>query len=213
VESIKVLVIEDDAFSRVALVDALRLQRLEVVAGVGSAKEAIDAQMKFQPTVAVCDLDLGVGPTGLDIAQVLRKNNPNIGIVMLTSYRDPRLAGHDLPPLPQGAILLNKRELQSMSTIMMQIVAASSNPLKKRKSDWSKSHKFQSLSDTQISILISIADGIPTSKIAADRGVSEQAIEKTIARICKNLDIPQLKDKNQRVQIVRAFFYGAGKEI
>ena len=211
-ETIKVLVIEDDAFSRVALIDALKLQRLNVVAGVSTAKEAIDAQDKFNPTVAICDLDLGVGPTGLDIAQVLRQKNPNIGIVMLTSYRDPRLAGSDLPPLPQGAILLNKRELQSMSTIVMQIIAAATNPLKKRKADWSKTHKFQSLSDIQIAILISVADGIPTSKIAEERGVSEQAIEKTIARICKNLDIPLHKDKNQRVQIVRAFFYGAGKE-
>lgn len=213
VKSIKVLVVEDDAFSRVALVDALKLQGLNVVAGVSNAKEALDAQARFEPTVAICDLDLGVGPTGLDIAQVLRQRNPNIGIVMLTSFRDPRLAGTDLPPLPQGAILLNKRELQSMSTILMQIIAASSNPLKKRKTEWSKSPKFQSLSDTQISILIAIADGIPTSKIAEERGVSEQAIEKTIARICKNLDIPQLKDKNQRIQIVRAFFYGAGREI
>jgi DNA-binding NarL/FixJ family response regulator len=213
VENIKVLVVEDDAFSRVALIDALKLQRLHVVAGVSTAKEALEAQKKFDPSVAICDLDLGVGPTGLDIAQVLRQRNPKIGIVMLTSYRDPRLAGSDLPPLPQGAILLNKRELQSMSTIVMQIIAAATSPLKKRKADWSKSHKFQSLSDTQIAILISIADGVPTSKIAEERGVSEQAIEKTISRICKNLDIPQLKDKNQRIQIVRAFFYGAGREI
>jgi CheY-like chemotaxis protein len=132
VKSVKVLIIEDDAFSRVALVDALKLQGLNVVAAVGSARDALDAQLKFEPTVAICDLDLGVGPTGLDIAQVLRQRNPNIGIVMLTSYRDPRLAGVDLPPLPLGAILLNKRELQSMSTILMQIIAASSNPLKKR---------------------------------------------------------------------------------
>ena len=212
-ESIKILVIEDDAFSRVALIDALKLQRLNVVAGVSTAKEAIDAQQKFSPTVAICDLDLGVGPTGLDIAQVLRQRNPNIGIVMLTSYRDPRLAGEDLPPLPQGTILLNKRELQTMSTIVMQIIAAATNPLKKRKSDWSKNHAFQSLSQTQISILIAIADGTPTSQIASDRGVSEQAIEKTISRIYRNLDIPQMKDKNQRIQLVRAFFYGAGKEV
>lgn len=205
--------VEDDAFSRVALMDALKLQRLHVVAGVSTAREALEAQKKFNPSVAICDLDLGVGPTGLDIAQVLRQRNPKIGIVMLTSYRDPRLAGSDLPPLPQGAILLNKRELQSMSSIVMQIIAAATSPLKKRKADWSKSHMFQSLSDTQIAILISIADGVPTSKIAEERGVSEQAIEKTIGRICKNLDIPQLKDKNQRIQIVRAFFYGAGREI
>ena len=57
-----------------------------------------------------------------------------------------------------------------------------------------------------------VAQGSTTSEIARQREVSEQAIEKTIQRICKNLDIKAGTDKHQRVQLVRAYFFGAGKE-
>ena len=200
-KNLRVLIVEDDAFSRVALSDALRHQSLSVVGAVDSAYEALELQKKFSPQVAVCDLDLGVGPTGLDVAHALRKENPQIGIVMLTSFRDPRLANPELPPLPVGAILLNKRELRTMSTIVMQIVAAAPNPTKKRSGEWSKKGNFQSLSDTQIEIMLAVAEGITTSEIAKQRDVSEQAIEKTIQRICKNLDIKTGSDKLSLIHI------------
>ena len=61
-KNLRVLIVEDDAFSRVALSDALRHQNLSVVGAVESAYEALELQKKFSPQVAVCDLDLGVGP-------------------------------------------------------------------------------------------------------------------------------------------------------
>lgn len=208
-----VLIVEDDAFSRLALSDALMYKGIKVVASVDNALDALTAQEKSKPNVALCDLDLGVGPTGIDIAVALRKVDPHIGIILLTSFRDPRLANHEVQPLPVGSILLNKNELRSMSTVLMQIAAALENPTKIRREEWSKSGNFQSLSDNQIEILTSVANGITTSDIAAEKGVSEQAIEKTINRICKNLGIETNSEKNTRVQLVRAYFYGAGKEI
>jgi DNA-binding NarL/FixJ family response regulator len=71
---------------------------------------------------------------------------------------------------------------------------------------------FQSLSDIQIEIMLAVSEGATTSEIAKQRGVSEQAIEKTIKQICRNLDIKVGSDKHQRVQLVRAYFYGAGRE-
>ena len=209
----KVLIVEDDAFSRSTLTDALRHQGLEVVGATDNAKDALSACQKFSPDVAICDLDLGIGPTGLDVAHALRNSSPQIGIIMLTSYRDPRLADPNLPSLPVGSILMNKKELTSMAILGMQINAAARDPLKKRKQDWAKSGKFQSLSTTQIEILRSIADGMSTADIAKSREVSEQSIEKTIQRICRNLEIPITNDRSQRIQLVRAFFFGAGHEI
>lgn len=212
-KSVKVLIVEDDAFSRSTLTDALRHQGLEVVGATDNAKDALSACQKFSPDVAICDLDLGIGPTGLDVAHALRNSSPQIGIIMLTSYRDPRLADPNLPSLPVGSILMNKKELTSMAILGMQINAAARDPLKKRKQDWAKSGKFQSLSTTQIEILRSIADGMSTADIAKSREVSEQSIEKTIQRICRNLEIPITNDRSQRIQLVRAFFFGAGHEI
>ena len=58
-----------------------------------------------------------------------------------------------------------------------------------------------------------IAQGLSTSEIARSRGVSEQAIDKSISRISKHLAIPKSADTNQRVQIVRAFFENKGQGI
>ena len=212
-KGIKVIIVEDDAFSRSTLVDALKHQGLDVVGAADNARDALSIVQKFSPQVAICDLDLGIGPTGLDVAHALRKVSPKIGLIMLTSYRDPRLVNPELPALPLGTILMNKKELTSMAILGMQISTAAKDPIKKRKDSWNKSGKFQSLSTVQVEILKAIADGMSTADIAKSREVSEQSIEKTIQRICKNLEIPITNDRSQRIQLVRAFFYGAGHEI
>ena len=58
-----------------------------------------------------------------------------------------------------------------------------------------------------------IAAGLSTAEIARIRGVSEQAIDKSISRISKNLGIPKSADLNLRVQIVRAYFENKGQGI
>jgi ActR/RegA family two-component response regulator len=47
-----------------------------VKARVATAAEALAAQAEFKPQVAVLDLDLGIGPTGIDVAIALRKKDP-----------------------------------------------------------------------------------------------------------------------------------------
>lgn len=212
-KGLKVLIVEDDAFSRSALVDALRHQGFNVVGATDNAREAISICQTFEPHVCICDLDLGVGPTGVDVVHALRRVNEKLGIIILTSYRDPRLADPNIAPLPLGAIMMNKQELTNMAVLGMQINAAAREPHKKRREGKSEIGKFQSLSNLQIEILKNVADGMSTAEIARDRGVSEQSIEKTIQRICRNLEIPVVNDRNQRIQLVRAFYYGAGHEL
>jgi len=207
------MVVEDDPFTRATLSESLNHTGLKIVASVGTVREAIAAQLTTSPDAAVLDLDLGTGPTGIDLALALRAHNPEIGIIILTSFRDPRLANPNLPALPAGAMFLNKRELESVQALAIQISVVLVNPLTRRAMPWNNKKKYGSLSDKQIEIMKAVSDGLTTSEIAKQRGISEQAIEKTISRICVNLEIPKSADKNQRVQIVRAFFHGAGREI
>ena len=69
------------------------------------------------------------------------------------------------------------------------------------------------MSVIQIEILKDIAAGLSTAEIARTRGVSEQAIDKSIKRISRNLGIPKSSDSNLRVQIVRAYFENRGQGI
>jgi DNA-binding NarL/FixJ family response regulator len=69
------------------------------------------------------------------------------------------------------------------------------------------------MSTIQIEIMKEIAEGLSTTEIARSRGVTEQAIDKSIFRISKHLGIPKSADTNQRVQIVRAYFENKGQGV
>jgi DNA-binding NarL/FixJ family response regulator len=209
----RLILVEDDAFTRATLGDALVLQGFDVKARVATAAEALAAQKEFNPEVAVLDLDLGIGPTGIDVAIALRSRNPNIGIVFLTTYKDPRLIESNLPNLPDGAIYLNKLEMNSTVAIAGQISLAVLKPLARRTFPWSRTSPLSALSTLQIEIMKEIAQGLSTTEIARSRGVSEQAIDKSISRISKHLGIPKSADTNQRVQIVRAYFENKGQGV
>ena len=209
----RLILVEDDAFTRATLGDALVLQGFDVKARVATAGEALAAQVEHDPQVAVLDLDLGIGPTGIDVAIALRHKNPKIGIVFLTTYKDPRLIESNLPTLPEGAIYLNKLEMNSTSAIAGQISAAILKPLMRRSFPWMRNSPLSALSTLQIEIMKEIAEGASTSEIAKSRGVSEQAIDKSIARISKHLGLPKSADSHQRVQIVRAYFENKGQGV
>lgn len=209
----RLILVEDDSFTRATLGDALALHGFDVRARVGTAFEAIEAQHIHDPQVALLDLDLGVGASGIDVAIALREKNPKIGIVFLTTYKDPRLINSNMPSLPEGAIFLNKLEMNSTAKIAIQISLAIVKPLAKRSLPWVRRGPLSSMSSIQIEILKDVADGLSTSEIARKRGVTEQAIDKSINRISKNLGIPKSADSNLRVQIVRAYFKNKGQGL
>ena len=82
----RLILVENDPFTRATLGDALALHGFDVRARAAYAAEALDAQRINDPHVALLDLDLGVGATGIDVAIALRAKNPKIGIVFLTTY-------------------------------------------------------------------------------------------------------------------------------
>jgi DNA-binding NarL/FixJ family response regulator len=62
------------------------------------------------------------------------------------------------------------------------------------------------LTDVQLEVLISVAEGLSTQEIASRRGVSPKAIEAIISKTHKSLGIAKSKSLNQRVQLARFYF-------
>lgn len=73
---LRVLVVEDDDFTRVTLKAAIERFGLEVVATAADAKTAVVRAVDARAQVGVFDLDLGPGPTGLDVAQLDTRDRP-----------------------------------------------------------------------------------------------------------------------------------------
>jgi DNA-binding NarL/FixJ family response regulator len=211
----RILVVEDDAFTRTSIVGALASNGIDVIDSVGTSAEAVTSFEKHKPDAVLLDLDLGYGPTGLDLARAFRLRNPNIGLVMLTTYSDPRLLRANLPAIPAGTEYLVKSNIGEIKIVSDAIKLAinyssnSSTKIKQARNDIPRD--LQGMTDIQIETLRMVAQGHTNSEIAKQRFVSEKAVEQTIAKIAKALDIPAATNQNQRVHIARVYFRLTGQ--
>lgn len=205
----KVLIVEDDAFIRSALSTILTQKGFEVVGAVDNAEEALILQKSRQPEVLLVDLDLGPGPNGIDVATVLREHNPYLGLVVLTSYSDPRLSDRRNRELPRGALYFTKSRMNDIAVLFTAILRVKHLPL-----TLARRQDFQSiqLTELQIDVLRLVSQGLTTSKIAQERGVSEKSVEAAISRIHTVLELPRSRELNPRIQLARAFFTLSGKK-
>ncbi len=206
-DRLRVMLVDDDPFTRMTLVTTLNSMEFMVVGDVATAKEALLLAAETQPHVAVLDLDLGEGPTGMDLAHRLRAMLPSIGIVMLSTYEEPRLMGFNQHPLPDDAIYLVKRTVvepevlgravrmsvdQSFREGTMRVVAKDARGVK--------------ISDPQIDVMRLVAAGHSNAEIARRRSLTVPAVEKAIARLIRQLDLHAAPETNQRVAIAQAYY-------
>lgn len=211
----RLLIVEDDAFTRASIVGALVSNGMDVVDSVGTSAEAVSSFERHKPDAVLLDLDLGYGPTGLDLARAFRLRNPRLGLVILTTYTDPRLLRANLPDIPSGAQYLiksNVGEIRTVSTAITRAVEyATSSSSRQKQLRNEIPRDIQSMTDIQVETLRMVAQGFTNSEIAKQRFVSEKAVEQTIAKIAKALEIPVATNQNQRVHIARVYFRLTGK--
>ena len=205
---IRALVVEDDPFTRISVVAALQQYGYQVVVDEASPSEALLTAKTARPDVAVLDLHLGAGATGLDVAQALRRMNARIGIVLLTSFEDPRLLSSGLPAVPRGTVYLTKQSVTKMSQLKSAI--SDSLVFDSHLARIPLNPAFGSLTDVQVETLKLVAEGLSNSEIAIQRSVSQKSIEQTIARVAKALGITPDSKSNQRVHIARVYFRSIG---
>lgn len=205
------MVLEDDPFTRLSLVSALTHFGFEVVIEESQPGIALSRAKLAKPDAAVLDLHLGRGATGLDVARELRKQNPRIGLVLLTSFDDPRLLNSSLPPVPNGTVYLTKQKVASLS----ELKDAVARSLDSNRFETAPQHipAFGQLSDVQVETLRLVAQGFSNAEIAKRRFVKEKSIELTISRVAKALGIEAHASVNQRVHIARVYFRAIGVKV
>jgi DNA-binding NarL/FixJ family response regulator len=202
------MVVEDDAFTRSMIVSALQIQGIDVVSESSSVGFAIKTARLIRPDVAILDLDLGTGPTGIDLAIGLRMSLPKIGIVLLTTFEDPRLLRPSLPEMPIGSIYLTKSKVGEIEVLQKAVTKSITNMNSKDKQNVSsrnKSTEMPELTDVQIETMRLIAQGLSNASIAKHRKISEKSVEQAISRLAAILNFTNSKETNQRVLITNYF--------
>ncbi len=203
-----VIIVDDDAFIRASLEGALKSSGFDVTSASSSVRDALVLFRQNPAEIALIDIDLGLGPSGIDLAYALRKIDDRIGIIFLTSYADPRFADTRNIALPKGSRYLVKSEIENLAQVISVVLQTKHKPFNQ---NINHMNKYQELKDTPIEVWRSVAEGLSSSEIAIQRGVSEKAVEAILARIYHFLDIKKEKTHNPRILLVNAFQKLSGK--
>jgi ActR/RegA family two-component response regulator len=103
----RLLIVDDDPLVGRMLRDGLTPLGFEI-REVTSTAQARRALREFDPDLAVVDLELQGGPSGVDLAHVIYAEHPGVGIVILTRFPDLKSAGYADDALPPGVGFMRK---------------------------------------------------------------------------------------------------------
>ena len=88
-DSIKVLIVEDEQLFRNMLVALLSSQPdIQVVGAASTGQEAVYLARELSPSVVLMDIELGSGPNGVETGRVIKGIPPYPGIVILSRHKD-----------------------------------------------------------------------------------------------------------------------------
>jgi DNA-binding NarL/FixJ family response regulator len=211
VEKIRVVVVEDEALFREVLVDALSQKTgLEIVDATDDAEKAIVLARQTKPDVVLMDIELASKVDGIDAALAIKRENPEIGIVILSAHDDPRY----VTSLPLGesagwAYLL-KQTVSDVSTVVQAIKGCARgmvvmDPAVMAKLHPRKGSHVYRLTSRHQDVLRLLAEGFNNATIARKLALTERSIESYINVIYQHLGLAKEPEINMRVKAALAF--------
>lgn len=174
-----------------------------------SAAEARVITKTFDPDIAILDINLGAGATGVDLAFILDKQHPGIALLILTQHPDLRTAGFEPSELPAGCGFLRKDAVLSKADILHAIHELIGGVSKVRY-DADPKRPLGNLTQTQVEVLRMVAQGYTNQEIANRRNTSSRAVEQVLNAVFLALGIETADGINPRVEAVRRFISAAG---
>ncbi|MFD7592619.1 response regulator [Kitasatospora sp. NPDC059812] len=209
----RAVIAEDSVLLRVGLVKVLEAVGFEVAAAVGDATELLAAVEEHRPKVVVADVRMPPGFTdeGVKAALMIRRQWPDVAVLLLSQYVEERYAADLLATNTSGVGYLLKQRVANVDDFVeaLQRVAAGGTALDpevvaqlllRRHRD-----PLEKLTPRERDVLGLMAEGRSNAAIAAALVVSDSAVAKHINSIFTKLDLPPADDSHRRVLAVLRF--------
>ena len=211
-DQLKLLIVEDDKILLTMMSGALTSEGFNVLAA-SDAQSAMQYFDKARPDVVILDIDLGAGPSGIDLANKMRQISGRIAIVFCTSFKDMRFIQGDYLKYPLHTVVLKKADVVNMEKFSNAINEAVELIRESDESRPDQLHEkyYKDLTALEIELLTLIAGGHSNKQVAAEKGISLKSCENAIARLAKKLEIPATEQSNQRVLLTRKYLELSGK--
>jgi DNA-binding NarL/FixJ family response regulator len=188
----------------------------ELVGVASDLPELLAVVAAHDPDVVITDIRMP--PTGTDegiqAAAWLRKNRPQVGVVVLSQYTAPAYAVALLEDGSAGRAYLLKEQVASVDELARAVrtVASGGSVIDPRVVDelvrarsQRRMSPLSSLTARESQILAEMAQGKSNAAIAAALTVTERAVEKHTNSIFAKLGLSEEKDVNRRVKAVLLF--------
>ena len=202
----RVVVVEDEAIVATLIAELLTRHAFDVQVA-HSAAEARNVVASFDPDAALIDIHLGSGPSGLHLGHVLRHAHPEMGIVFLSRFTDPAVAGLREVDIPEGCGFIAKEQVTNATVLLEALDSALRGEVViEGRSD----SPLSQLTPTQNEILRLAATGMTNAAIAKHRNTSERTVEMRLKSVYAALGINVTADVNPRVEAVRQYIEAAG---
>ncbi|MFC4912620.1 LuxR C-terminal-related transcriptional regulator [Actinomadura gamaensis] len=212
----RIVIAEDSVLLRAGLIKLLETSGFEVAAAVGEADGLLAAVAEHRPDAAIVDVRMPPGFTdeGVRAALVLRREYPDVSVLLLSQYVEERYAADLLAAHTSGVGYLLKDRVADVSGFLdaLRRVAAGgtaldpevvSQLLLRRNTD-----PLERLTPREREVLALMAEGRSNAGIAAALVVSESAVAKHINNIFAKLDLPHAEADHRRVLAVLRFLDG-----
>jgi DNA-binding NarL/FixJ family response regulator len=212
-ETIRVVIADDDVLLREGIASLLERSRFEVVGLAGDATELVGLVREHVPELVV--LDIRMPPThtteGLDAAQAIRAEFPDMGILVLSAHVEVHRA-MDLLAEGRGVGYLLKSRVTEVADFLetLERVAGGGSVIDpalvrelvavRRVED-----PLNELTPREHEVLQLMAEGRSNAGIARLLWVTEGTVEKHVRHILAKLPMSETQDDHRRVLAVIAF--------
>jgi len=210
--SMRIVIAEDAAVMREGLVRVLEDRGHEVAAAVADGDALLEAVTDHHPDVAVVDIRMPPTHTdeGLRAAIALRRQHPDVGVLVFSQYVETRYATQLLAKSSAGVGYLLKDRVADVGDFVeaLKRVAAGGTALDPEVvtqllgASRRAAALDASLTRRESEVLALMAEGRSNAAIADALIVGDGAVEKHVANIFAKLGLPVSDSDNRRVLAV-----------
>jgi DNA-binding NarL/FixJ family response regulator len=205
----RLLLVEDEALMSALLTASMTNAGFEVRSAANAA-EARKVANEFDPDIMLIDIFLGPGPNGIQLANVMSQTHPEIGLLLLTKFKDSLSSMHDLGELPPNTGFLRKDLVADTSHLLAAIESVLSNRADEVREEVAATGGIGDLNQKQLQVLRLLAEGLTNAEIANRSELSVKSVERYLAQIFDALGISSDNGVNQRVEAARRYYLTAG---
>jgi DNA-binding NarL/FixJ family response regulator len=217
-DKITIIIAEDEDLYRDLLSNALSsVPTFQVIAALGDANEAQRAIFDRRPHVAMLDIELKGGVSGLQIGLTVKSQLPDVGVVWLSNHAEPYFAVSLAREVTAGWGYLLKRSVSDIGALARAIEGAARglvvlDPDIVRGIPKKVAGDLANLTPRQREILAQMAQGYTNAGIAQGLYITEKSVENQINQIYQRLEIDRQNSSLQpRVRAVLKYLEAIGE--